>query len=188
MTEKPNITALVAARMCHDLASPIGAIGNGVELVELTGKTLGQEGELVKASVNAAVAKLKLFRIAFGQFNAEEILNAAEISAVQTAWNVTGRIHVDFIPKQLRKMDMKTCLLILQSIQVAMPQGPKWWLKLRRGVGSSMPSAPRSLLMKRYGPPSRISRSRPTSPPNMCNLQSYRRLICRCNSITAQQK
>ena len=85
MTEKPNITALVAARMCHDLASPICAIGNGVELVELTGKTLGQEGELVKASVNAAVAKLKLFRIAFGQFNADEILNAAEISAVQTA-------------------------------------------------------------------------------------------------------
>ncbi|MDC1271432.1 histidine phosphotransferase family protein [Planktomarina temperata] len=110
MTEKPNITALVAARMCHDLASPIGAIGNGVELVELTGKTLGQEGELVKASVNAA-----------------------EISAVQTAWNVTGRIHVDFIPKQLRKTDVKTCLLILQSIQVAMPQGAKVVVKIAEG-------------------------------------------------------
>ena len=133
MTEKPNITALVAARMCHDLASPIGAIGNGVELVELTGKTLGQEGELVKASVNAAVAKLKLFRIAFGQFNADEILNAAEILAVQTAWNVTGRIHVDFIPKQLRKTDMKTCLLILQSIQVTMPQGAKVVVKIAEG-------------------------------------------------------
>ncbi|WP_347823216.1 hypothetical protein [uncultured Planktomarina sp.] len=42
---------------------------------------------MVKASVNAAVAKLKLFRIAFGQFNVDEILNATEISAVQTAWN-----------------------------------------------------------------------------------------------------
>ena len=83
MTEKPNITALVTARMCHDLASPIGAVGNGVELVELAGKTLGQEGELVKASVSAAAAKLKLFRIAYGQFHSEEILHAAEISAVQ---------------------------------------------------------------------------------------------------------
>ena len=53
---------------------------------------------MVKASVNATVAKLKLFRIAFGQFNAEEILNAARISAVQTACNITGRIHVDFAP------------------------------------------------------------------------------------------
>ena len=100
MTEKSDMTALVAPRMCHDLASPTGAIGNGVELVELTGKTLDQEGEWVKASVNAAGAKLKLFRIAFGQFNAEEILNAARISAVQTACNITGRIHVDFSPSK----------------------------------------------------------------------------------------
>ena len=103
MTEKPDITALVIARICHDLASPIGAIGNGVELVELRGKSLGEEGELVKASVNATVAKLKLFRIAFGQFHAEEMLNAAEISAVQTDWNITGRIHVNFAPKKNAK-------------------------------------------------------------------------------------
>jgi hypothetical protein len=80
MTEKTDITALVTARICHDLASPIGAIGNGVELVELRGNSLGEEGELVKASVNATVAKLKLFRIAYGQFHAGEILNAASLS------------------------------------------------------------------------------------------------------------
>ena len=56
MTEKPDITALVTARICHDLASPIGAIGNGVELVELRGNSLGEEGELVKASVKATFA------------------------------------------------------------------------------------------------------------------------------------
>ncbi|WP_347836935.1 hypothetical protein [uncultured Planktomarina sp.] len=96
MTEKPDITALVTAPICHDLASPTGAIGNGVELVELRSKSLGEEGELVKASVNATVAKLKLFRIAFGQFHAEKMLNATEISAVQTDWNITGQIHVNF--------------------------------------------------------------------------------------------
>ena len=129
MTEKPDITALVTARMCHDLASPIGAVGNGVELVELAGKTLGQEGELVKASVNAA-AKLKLFRIAYGQFHSEEILHAAEISAVQTAWNITGRIQVDFALHEIPKTDMKIYLSILQSIQVAMPQGAKVVVKI----------------------------------------------------------
>ena len=133
MTEKPDITALVTARICHDLASPIGAIGNGVELVELRGKSLGEEGELVKASVNATVAKLKLFRIAFGQFHAEEMLNAAEISAVQTDWNITGRIHVNFAPKKMRKTNMKTCLLILQSIQVAMSQGAKVMIAIEEG-------------------------------------------------------
>ena len=43
MTEKPDITALVTARICRDLASPIGAIGNDIELVELRGKSLGEE-------------------------------------------------------------------------------------------------------------------------------------------------
>ena len=133
MTEKPDITALVTARICHDLASPKGAIGNGVELVELRGKSLGEEGELVKASVNATVAKLKLFRIAFGQFHAGEMFNAAEISAVQTAWNITGQIHVNFAPGKLQKTDMKTCLLMLQSIQVAMPQGAKVMITIKEG-------------------------------------------------------
>lgn len=133
MTEKPDITALVIARICHDLASPIGAIDNGVELVELRGNSLGEEGELVKASVNATVAKLKLFRIAFGQFHAGEMLNAAEISAVQTVWNITGRIHVNFAPEKMRKTDMKTCLLILQSIQVATPQGAKVMIAIEEG-------------------------------------------------------
>jgi histidine phosphotransferase ChpT len=133
MTEKPDITALVTARICHDLASPIGAIDNGVELVELRGNSLGEEGELVKASVNATVAKLKLVRITFGQFHAEEMLNAAEISAMQTAWNITGRIHVNFAPEKMRKTDMKTCLLILQSIQVAMPQVAKVMITIEEG-------------------------------------------------------
>ena len=42
MTEDLFITALVTARMFHDLASPIGAIGNGIKLVEITGIKLGQ--------------------------------------------------------------------------------------------------------------------------------------------------
>lgn len=133
MTEKPDITALVTARMCHDFASPIGAVGNSVELVELAGKTLGQEGELVKASVNAAAANLKLFRIAYGQFHPGEILHAAEILAVQTAWNITGRIQVDFALQEISKTDMKIYLLILQSILVAMPQGAKVVVKITEG-------------------------------------------------------
>jgi histidine phosphotransferase ChpT len=189
MTEKPDITALVTARMCHDLASPIGAVGNGVELVELAGKTLGQEGELVKASVNAAAAKLKLFRIAYGQFHSEEILHAAEISAVQTAWNITGRIQVDFALQEIPKTDMKIYLLILQSIQVAMPQGAKVVVKITEGRKRLfMRLAPRLPMMKPYGPPSRTRISRPISNPTMCNLQSCRRLICRCTFTIAPQK
>jgi hypothetical protein len=52
---------------------------------------------------------------------------------VQTAWNITGRIHVNFAPEKMRKTDKKTCLLILQSIQVAVPQGAKVMITIEEG-------------------------------------------------------
>ncbi|MFT6074354.1 MAG: histidine phosphotransferase ChpT [Yoonia sp.] len=32
---QPDLAALVGSRICYDLISPIGAIGNGVELLSL---------------------------------------------------------------------------------------------------------------------------------------------------------
>jgi hypothetical protein len=37
MQDKPDIAALIGSRICHDLISPIGAIGNGVELLMMDG-------------------------------------------------------------------------------------------------------------------------------------------------------
>ena len=70
MTEDLYITALVTAHMCHDLASPIGAIGNGIKLVEITGIKLGQEGDLSKDSLASAIAQLKVFELHMGSLKA----------------------------------------------------------------------------------------------------------------------
>ena len=63
----PEIAALVSARLCHDLISPIGAIGNGLELLRMAE---GQDGEpelaLISDSLGMALAKLRFYRIAFG--------------------------------------------------------------------------------------------------------------------------
>ena len=36
--DMPDLSALVSARLCHDLISPMGAIGNGLELLQLFGR------------------------------------------------------------------------------------------------------------------------------------------------------
>lgn len=63
----PEIAPLVGARLCHDLISPIGAIGNGLELLRMVE---GQGGEpelaLIADSLGTALAKLRFYRIAFG--------------------------------------------------------------------------------------------------------------------------
>jgi histidine phosphotransferase ChpT len=62
----PDLSALVSARLCHDLISPMGAIGNGLELLELAGAPAAAELTLVNDSLATALAKLRFYRIAFG--------------------------------------------------------------------------------------------------------------------------
>ncbi len=49
--DKPDLAALVGSRICHDLISPIGAIGNGVELMMMEGAAKGPEMALITESV-----------------------------------------------------------------------------------------------------------------------------------------
>jgi histidine phosphotransferase ChpT len=69
---EPAIAALVGARLCHDLISPIGAIGNGLELLRMSE---GQGGEaelgLISDSLGTALAKLRFYRVAFGPADAQ---------------------------------------------------------------------------------------------------------------------
>ena len=61
---QPDLAALVGSRICHDLISPIGAIGNGVELLALTDGDTGAEMELISESVQNASARIRYLRIA----------------------------------------------------------------------------------------------------------------------------
>jgi histidine phosphotransferase ChpT len=63
-----DLAALLCSRVCHDLISPVGAIANGLEVME-EGKdeeTSRFAMELIKKSARTASAKLQFCRIAFG--------------------------------------------------------------------------------------------------------------------------
>jgi histidine phosphotransferase ChpT len=66
--EALDLAALLCSRVCHDLISPVGAIVNGLEVLEEAKdeetKTFAME--LIKKSANNASAKLQFCRIAFG--------------------------------------------------------------------------------------------------------------------------
>lgn len=60
------LASLISSRICHDLISPVGAICNGVELIEEFGAAGDQEMALIGDSARSAAAQLQLFRTAFG--------------------------------------------------------------------------------------------------------------------------
>ncbi len=73
MAELPNLsaldlTALVASRVCHDIISPVGALANGLEVLdEDQGEDMREFAmDLIKKSAKTASAKLKFARLAFG--------------------------------------------------------------------------------------------------------------------------
>lgn len=76
-----DFAALLCSRICHDLISPVGAIGNGVELMrEIERGSDGTELKLIGRSAEMASAYLQFFRIAFG---AAPPGDAAGLSATQ---------------------------------------------------------------------------------------------------------
>ncbi len=74
----PDIASLIGSRISHDLISPIGAIGNGLELLSMSGAG-GPEVELISDSVANANARIRHFRIAFGLASAEQGTSRSEI-------------------------------------------------------------------------------------------------------------
>src|SRR4029453_2273455 len=62
-----RVLELLASRVCHDLISPIGAVGNGLELLEDADDEMSADA--LKLSVNCvrrASALLEFFRMASG--------------------------------------------------------------------------------------------------------------------------
>jgi histidine phosphotransferase ChpT len=63
-----DLAALLCSRVCHDLISPVGAIMNGLEVMEedKDEETSRFAMDLIKKSARTASAKLQFCRLAFG--------------------------------------------------------------------------------------------------------------------------
>jgi len=89
-----TLTELMSSRICHDLISPVGAIGNGLDLIsEVSGHT--PELELIGQSAHTAQAKLKFFRVAFGAGGACQI-GGPEAQRVASEMFSMGRLSISF--------------------------------------------------------------------------------------------
>lgn len=66
--EALDLAALLCSRVCHDIISPVGAIINGLEVIdEDNGAEMREFAfDLIRKSANQASAKLQFARLAFG--------------------------------------------------------------------------------------------------------------------------
>jgi histidine phosphotransferase ChpT len=126
--ESLDLAALLCSRVCHDVISPVGAIVNGLEVLEdekdETMRTVAQD--LIRKSARQASARLQFARLAFGAAgsagaqidlgDAGEVARAfIEDDRVKLAWNLPRAL--------LPKNRVKLLLNLVVVAGSAIPRG-----------------------------------------------------------------
>ncbi|PTE20644.1 histidine phosphotransferase [Cereibacter changlensis] len=124
MSEKPDLAALLGSRICHDLISPIGAIGNGVELLMLDGLVKGPEIALIAESVASANARIRFLRVAFGAAGGDQRIGRSEVTGILADLCRGGKFAIDWTsPTELPRREVKLAFLLIQCLETAMAYG-----------------------------------------------------------------
>ena len=120
-----DLAALLCSRVCHDVISPVGAIVNGLEVLEdeKDGEMRNFALELIKKSANSASARLQFCRLAFGAAgSAGASVDTGDAEAVarglignertQLTWNAPRQ----FAPKNKVKLTLNLCQIAFSAI------------------------------------------------------------------------
>ena len=94
-----DVLEQLCSRICHDLAGPIGAIRNGLELIEDAAE--GEQGEtqaldLIGHSAEQAARRLRLFRLAYGRSTREGVRSFSDVREAALDWLAGGRITLQW--------------------------------------------------------------------------------------------
>ncbi len=120
-----ELAALLCSRVCHDLISPVGAIVNGLEVLDDNPKPEDREFalDLIRKSAKTASARLQFCRLAFGaagSAGAQIDLGDAEAMArghiedgkTRVAWNLPRLL----LPKNRVKLLLNMLVIAQQTI------------------------------------------------------------------------
>ncbi|WP_298918076.1 histidine phosphotransferase ChpT [uncultured Algimonas sp.] len=130
MTTTPKLTpsglaALLCARICHDLVSPVGALGTAIEILDDDANADMHDDalDLVKSSSRRAAAKLKFLRLAFGAGgSAPGVIATQEIRTLTTDMfedakaEIVFDIHSDGIEKARARILLNLVMLGVQAV------------------------------------------------------------------------
>ena len=117
-----DLGALLCSRVCHDIISPVGAINNGLELLDEGGAD-EDAMNLIRASARNASARLQFARISFGAAgSAGMLIDTGDAHAVATAYLANEKPELEWIgarallPKNKVKLLLNLILISISTI------------------------------------------------------------------------
>ncbi|MBW8784548.1 MAG: histidine phosphotransferase [Novosphingobium sp.] len=125
-TNSLELASLLCSRLCHDLLSPVGALANGLELLEEEKDPEMRKRcfELLEQSARVSTDKLKFFRLAFGAAGGfGEMVPIAEPRALVDALvgnnqrvSVNWALSGDVLPKPAVKTLLNFALIGMDAL------------------------------------------------------------------------
>jgi histidine phosphotransferase ChpT len=123
-----ELAALLCSRVCHDLISPVGAIVNGLEVLDDNPKPEDRDFalELIRKSAKTASARLQFCRLAFGAAgSAGAQIDLGDAQAMARGHIEDGKTSITWnLPRiLLPKNRVKLLLNMLVIAQQTIPRG-----------------------------------------------------------------
>jgi histidine phosphotransferase ChpT len=120
-----ELAALLCSRVCHDLISPVGAIVNGLEVLDDDPKPEDREFalDLIRKSAKTASARLQFCRLAFGaagsagaQIDLGDAENMARGHLEDNKTKITWNLQRLLLPKNKVKLLLNMLIIAQQTI------------------------------------------------------------------------
>jgi len=136
-----DLAAMLCSRVCHDLINPVGAIGNGLEVLADPTQTAMADGaqELIANSAKQARAKLEFARLAYGasstagtDFDTRECERVAKLLFEIEKADLDWQVPLILLPKHKAKLLMN--MLLIAS--TAVPRGGLVTVKVEGAAGA----------------------------------------------------
>ncbi|MBY7649822.1 MAG: histidine phosphotransferase [Candidatus Liberibacter europaeus] len=136
-----DLSALLCSRICHDIISPVGAINNGLELLDEDGIE-DEAMQLIRLSTVNAITRLKFSRLAFGHpgYNnttielseIKDIINdfSAIDNKVKVYWSL-GHVVVS-------RQNAKLLLNLFMIAYISLPKGGDLKISINHSVDESI--------------------------------------------------
>ena len=124
-----DFASMMCSRLCHDLLSPVGSFGNGLELLadEHDPETQATFIDLLNSSSRSAINKLKFFRLSFGSAGGygDSISVSDIVEAVTGLVNEGRATEIAWIGEatSLPKPAARVLLLLAQTVVEALVRG-----------------------------------------------------------------
>ena len=115
---------LLASRINHDLAGPVGAVNNGIDFLNNADEEIQENAKkLIADSAMRSVRSLQFLRLVYGPLNLSSLAVISQINDITQQYYIDSKIkfsldYIDVTDEQVKKVSPEFLKLILNLIQI----------------------------------------------------------------------